>query len=47
MHRFREEGAGGVDVRKVRDELVRTVDDRLADRVRGGAIWWTGAGVSG
>lgn len=47
LHRFREEGAGGVDVRKVRDELVRTVDDRLADRVRGGAIWWTGAGVIG
>lgn len=49
LRRFREEGAvhGGIDVRQLRDELVRTVDDTLAQRVRGGARWWTGAALVG
>jgi hypothetical protein len=43
LARFREEGAreGGIDLGKVREELERTVDDRLADKVQAGARLWT------
>lgn len=43
LARFREEGPrhGGVDLLKVKEELERTVDDVLVDKVRGGLRLWT------
>jgi hypothetical protein len=43
LARFREEGAkhGGVDLRKVREELEETVDDAIVEKMRSGLRLWT------
>jgi hypothetical protein len=43
LARFREEGAkhGGVDLLKMKEELERTVDDALVQRLCGGLRLWT------
>ncbi len=43
LARFREEEAtrGGIDLRKVRDELQTSVDDALIQKLRGGLRVWT------
>lgn len=49
LARFREEGArhGGVNLKLVRDELVGTVDDLIATKLRGGLRLWTALAAVG
>src|SRR5262249_38053118 len=43
LARFRQEGAkhGGIDLLKVKEELERTVDEAMIEKVRGGLRFWT------
>jgi len=49
LARFREERAkyGGIDLRKVSEELEQTVDDALVRKVRGGLRLWTALVIIG